>query len=316
MGFIMLAAAFAGLFAYAVSLCIICKKNEAKLKLRCRLEKLAGSDGSKAVKPRSSGRKRSTYASAELKSGLFSGAGEKLSLAGLNLRAEEYVAIRIVAAVGVPIVVFAVGRNIFAALGTAVIGAVVPPFAVSIRIKRRTALFETQLMDAMIIISNCLRAGFTFQQAMESVVEGMREPLSNEFGKALREIKLGIPLDKALQDMVTRVKNDDLGLLVSAVLIQKQVGGNLSEIIDNIAGTIKERIGLRGRVRVLTSSGKTSGLVVGLMPVFLLVILMVINPTYAGIFFTTTAGAVMLVIAAVMEIAGFCVIRKIVNIKF
>jgi tight adherence protein B len=193
---------------------------------------------------------------------------------------------------------------------------VIPPLLVSSARKRRLALFEKQLGDALGIIGNSLRAGFTFQQAMESISNEMAEPISKEFGKTLREMRLGVPMETAMDNFVRRMCNDDLGMIVSAVLIQRQVGGNLADIVDSISVTIRDRLKIKGDVKVLSASGRISGMVIGLLPVFLIGVLSLLNPNYIMAFFDTTLGMVLISLAGMMEIIGFLFVRKIVNIKF
>lgn len=290
--------------------------NKGRLKLQKRLSELTADSVQKPVKPK----KKELRFSSKIAS-LFGGNTLKkieneLALAGILLKAEEFVVIMVITALLLPLLGFLISGNLFVALGIAIFGTLVPPLIVSKHKKKRMMLFETQLTDALAVISNCLRAGFTFSQALESIVSEMPDPISKEFGKALREVQLGIPMETALQHMQGRLRHDDLGLLVSAVVIQRQVGGNLAEILDNIGGTIKERLRIRGEIKVLTSSGRTSGMVIGLLPVFLLAVLMVLNPSYVSMFFTTTLGLIMLCVAVAMEITGFLIVRKIVNIKF
>ena len=242
----------------------------------------------------------------------------QLESAGILLRAEEFIlAWGAVTVLPAGLMLF-LGAPPVTAFAVAACGAAVPPLFVSSARKRRLMLFEKQLGDALGVISNCLRAGFTFQQAMESISAEMAEPISKEFGKTLREMRLGVPIEDAMNGMVKRMQNDDLGMLVSAVLIQRQVGGNLSDIIDNISVTIRDRLKIKGEIKVMSASGRISGMVIGLMPVFLVVILMILNPPYILSFFNAPYGIgyIMLGIAGFMELTGFLIVQKIVNIKF
>ncbi|MDR3643746.1 MAG: type II secretion system F family protein, partial [Clostridia bacterium] len=211
---------------------------------------------------------------------------------------------------------YLISGDVLVCFAAAAVCVVLPPFFLSSKKRKRMQLFETQLSDALTVIGNSLRAGFTFQQAMESIVNDMPDPIAKEFGRALREMKLGLPLDRALLNLSERLRHDDLDLLVSAVVIQRQVGGNLADILDNIADTIRDRLKLRGKIKVLTASGRVSGLVIGLLPVFILVFLMIINPDYVRMFFTTPIGIAMMIVALVLESIGFIVVRKVVDIKF
>lgn len=247
-------------------------------------------------------------------------AGSKLSAqleaSGILLRAEEF----ILAWGGATLVpaglVLFFGGSPVTAFALAAGGAIIPPLIVSFARKRRLALFEKQLGDALGIIGNCLRAGFTFSQAMESISKEMADPIAKEFGKSLREMALGVSMEDSMNNLVARMQNEDLGMLVSAVMIQRQVGGNLADIIDNISVTIRDRLKIKGEVKVMSASGRISGMVIGLLPVFLIAVLMILNPSYIMVFINTTLGIIMLCIAGFMELIGFLFVQKIVNIKY
>jgi tight adherence protein B len=176
--------------------------------------------------------------------------------------------------------------------------------------------FEKQLPDALTIMSNSLRAGFSFQTAVDNIANELPDPISREFRRVSREAHLGMPLEESLNRLVERTGNEDLELIVSAVAIQRQVGGNLAEVLDNISGAIRQRIKLRGEIKTLTASGTISGYIVGLLPVLLMLIMMVINPGHVEMFFKTRIGNILLIVAVVMETTGFIFVRKIINVKF
>jgi tight adherence protein B len=239
-----------------------------------------------------------------------------LSLAAIPLRAEEFLVIWGIAALVPAGLVALFNFNIFVCIALVAAGVAVPPFLLQSAWRKRMSLFDKQLIDALAIIGNCLRAGFSFNQAIESIAQEMPDPIAKEFAKTIREIRLGFPMEKALINMMERLDNNDLELIVSAVLIQRQVGGNLSEILDTIANTIKDRLKIKGEIKVLTATGRTSGMVVGMLPVFLMGVLMVINPGYVSMFFNSAIGIAMLIFAAIMETTGFLIVKKIVNVKF
>ena len=197
-----------------------------------------------------------------------------------------------------------------------VLGAVLPPVYIQKQKKKRMIQFENQLGDVLAIVSNCLRSGLTFQQAMENIAKEMPDPIAREFGRAVREIKYGNTVEKALHNMTVRIKSADLMLTVSAVLIQRQVGGNLSEVLDNISETIKERLKIKDEIRVLTATGRISGTVIGMLPVGIGVILLLLNPDYITLFFETSMGKMLLVLAGVLELIGFLFVKKIVTVKY
>ena len=198
----------------------------------------------------------------------------------------------------------------------AVVGAALPIIYVKIKKGKRIKAFEAQLGDTLIMMCNGLRSGFSFQQAMENVANDMPAPIGMEFGRVCNEIRYGATMEEALNNMADRVKSPDLMLVVSAVLIQRTTGGNLSEILSTISNTIRERIKIKGEINSITAQGRMSGLIIGSLPICIAAILMVVNPEYMTTFFTTTAGNIMLIVSVVMEILGFFAIRKVVSIEY
>jgi tight adherence protein B len=166
------------------------------------------------------------------------------------------------------------------------------------------------------MMCNGLKSGFSFQQTMENVASDMPAPIGVEFGRVCNEIRFGATLDDALNNMLERVKSPDLMLVVSAVLIQRTTGGNLSEILSTISETIRDRIKIKGEISSITAQGRMSGMIIGALPICIAAILMVVNPDYMSTFFTTTAGNIMLAVSVVMEVLGFFAIRKVVTIEY
>ena len=140
--------------------------------------------------------------------------------------------------------------------------------------------FNKQLPDTITLIANALRAGSSFLQAIELVVRESRPPVSTEFGRVIREVNLGLPFEQALENMVRRVRSDDLELMATAISIQHQVGGNLAEILDSIAYTIRERVRIKGEIRTLTAQQRLSGYVVGFLPIALAGFLFIAAPNF------------------------------------
>jgi tight adherence protein B len=240
----------------------------------------------------------------------------ELSLAGIRLRAEEFITIWALSAFLPTGITLLLGVDWTVALGLLILGIALPYVFVRGAKAKRLALFEQQLSDALVIMGNCLRTGLSFQQAINSIARDMPEPISKEFSRVSKEVQLGVTLDKALENMVERLGSKDFMLIVAAVLIQRQVGGNLSEILDGISDTIRERIKIKASLKVLTATGRTSGFIIGLLPVFLMLVLMLINPPYIRSFFESTLGIALLCIAGGLEVIGFLIVKKVVNIKF
>jgi tight adherence protein B len=240
---------------------------------------------------------------------------DELYVAGIALRAEEFILLWILAAFALPLLVLFFGANPIVCVGLVIVGAAAPIAYVRFKHQKQLGKIDKQLIDAVAIIGNSIRAGMSFQAAMQSIAEDMEPPISKEFARVGRETKLGMPLETSFDRMITRTGNKDLELICNAVIIQRQIGGNLADVLDNISETISERIRLRGEIKTMTASGTLSGYIIGALPIFILLILMFINPEYINMFFTTSAGRVMLIISAVMETIGFLIVRKIVNIK-
>ena len=251
-----------------------------------------------------------------------------LARADLQLRPSEYLAIRTAAVLGAPLVVFVLGRTIlpgldnpFAWLAALLVGWWLPRFIVSRRKGKRLQAFNDHLADTITLVANALRAGASFLQAIELVVRETQPPISTEFNRVIREVNLGLPFEQALNNMVRRVRSDDLELMTTAISIQHQVGGNLAEILDSIAFTIRERIRIIGEIRVLTAQQRMSGYVVAGLPIGLVLILSVIAPSFMQPMFGPPLivgiplGVIMLAIGGFMMLVGFLAIRRIVDIE-
>jgi len=181
--------------------------------------------------------------------------------------------------------------------------------------KKRQKLLEGQIVEALTLISSSLKAGYSFIQSMEMVAREIPPPLGQEFAQTLHEMSLGATVDDALQEMSRRAAMDDLDLVVTAVLIQRQVGGNLTEVLDNIALTIRERIRIRGEIKTLTAQGRISGWIIGLLPIFIAGAILLINPGYISPLFRHPFGILAICLGLLGQVLGILVIRKIVDIE-
>lgn len=180
---------------------------------------------------------------------------------------------------------------------------------------RRMKAFSDQLGDAISMMSNALKAGFTFQQAMDLIAKEMPDPISGEFRKAIQEIQLGVPIEVGLENLAKRVENADFDLLVTAVVIQRQVGGNLSQIMNTIGETIRERIKLKGEIKSLTAEGVMSGWMLGGMPIAMVFLIKIINPSYFEPLLKAEFGKYIIIFAIISEIIGGLIIKKLVDLK-
>jgi tight adherence protein B len=191
----------------------------------------------------------------------------------------------------------------------------VSAFFLRFRQSRRSRAFNNQLGDTITLLSNALKAGYSFAQALNSVAKNASPPISEEFTRATREIALGIGVDEALNHMVQRNKSEDFDLLVTAVQIQRVVGGNLAEILDTIAYTIRERVRIQGEIRTLTAQARISGIIITGLPFAVAGMLAVISPSYFGPMLSEDLGHIMIGIGVFMIAIGAAAIQKIVKIE-
>jgi tight adherence protein B len=208
---------------------------------------------------------------------------------------------------------FFVGAVLGLVAGFAALSA--PRFIVRILKQRRLIRFNQQLVEALMTMSNALKAGFSIIQAFESVVKEEQNPIAQEFGLFLRQTRIGVRFDDALREMEERVGSDDLTLTIRAIETARQTGGNLTEVFERIAATIRERVRIEGRIRSLTAQGRLQAVVVGAVPLLLLFAMTMLDPKMMIGFMTSGVGISLLVFAGILEIVGALVIRKIVQIN-
>lgn len=241
----------------------------------------------------------------------------QLSQADIPLRAEELILFCFLGGLFTGMLLYLLTSAAMMFILGFISGSLLIPVLIIRRAKaRRAASFNQQLAGALSTMANSLRVGFSLFQAMKSLSEEMPPPLSVEFKRTLQEINLGTQTDLALQNMCHRIKSDDLELVVMAIIIQRQVGGNLAEVLDNIAHTITERVKIQREVKTLTSQGRISGIIIGLLPIFLAGAIYMINPGYMGAFFTDPIGYILIGMGLFSQIIGIMFIRKIVNIEW
>ena len=200
-------------------------------------------------------------------------------------------------------------------LALAAAGWLIPGLVLKENINKRLRTINSQLGDTIAILSNAMKAGHSFFQAVDSVTREMKGPVADEFAKVQKEISLGVNTETALENMVSRVGSDDLELMVIAVLIQRQIGGNLSEVLDNISDTIRQRIRTKGEIKTLTAQGRMSGIIIALLPFILAAIVSTISPDQMMTLVTAPLGKVLIAVALLMETVGIIFVRKIINIE-
>lgn len=242
---------------------------------------------------------------------------EQLARADLKITPAEYGFLHIVSVV----VFFLVGTFVIfgtpiLGIATAMAGFFAPRIYVGFRKGKRLSMFENQLPDTLGMWVNGLRSGYSVMQAMEAIASEGPEPTATEFKRVVQEIQLGIARDEAFDHMLNRLPSEDLDLIITAVNIQQEVGGNLAEILDIISHTIRERIKLKGEIRVLTAQGRVTGYIIGGLPVLLAVFLYLISGDYMGrMVENRTCGWPMLGCGASLIGLGTAAIQKIVDIQ-
>jgi len=248
-----------------------------------------------------------------------SGIARDLARADIKMKPGEYIALIIIMILfSGSLAYFFGGRNIIFTLLGAFAGYWLPRFYVRRLQNQRLTNFNNQLADMLNLMVNGLRAGYSTMQAMEAVSKEMPPPISDEFRRVVQEMQIGIPMADALDNLYRRVPSDDLDLIIAAINVQREVGGNLAEILDTISYTIRERGRMKGEMRVLTSQVVCSGRVLALMPFFIAIILWLVNRPYMMQFFnpgTRIFGITMLVIGALMIASGYYVMMRIANIE-
>lgn len=236
--------------------------------------------------------------------------------AGIPLKGEEYLTIWLILIILLPGVLYLISLSPWAIPIGMLLGIILPRIYLKQKQDARLQALNGQLGDALVTMANGLRAGFGFQQAMDSVKRELPDPIAGEFAWTLRETNLGSSHEEALVNLGQRVGSDDLDMIITGIIIQRQVGGNLAEILDNISGTIRERSRIKREIKVLTAQGRLSGLVIGLLPLVLIAVMLLINPDYFNVMVKDLRGIVMLGAAVVMEIIGFTLINKIIDIDW
>lgn len=261
------------------------------------------------------------------KRGLAGSIRAQLRKADLKLTVTEYLLLHVVLSFGLGALGLLVRGVVAGGLGF-IGGFFLPRIYVSIRQAKRLRDFNNQLSDILNLWVNSLRAGYSIPQAMEAVAREAPPPASIEFKRVVAEISIGIPMETALNNMLSRIASEDLDLVFTAVNIQREVGGNLAEILETISETIRQRVRIKGEIRTLTASGRTTGTVIGAMPIILSIFLYLINPNYMGqLFFGPEKGGAfipglpipcgwpMIGLGLGMMAIGLAIINRIVDIE-
>ncbi len=250
-------------------------------------------------------------------SDLFTNLSRDLARADLKLRPAEYIAVMVISIIISGVIGFIISSSLIFAFIGMVVGAFLPRMYVKRQEKNRLKKFDNQLSDMLNLMVNGLRAGFSTLQAMEAVSRELPPPINEEFHRVVQEMQLGIMMEDALDHLLRRINSEDLDLVITAINVQREVGGNLAEILDSISFTIRERVRIKGEIQALTAQGRATAWVISAMPIALTALLFLINRSYIMQFFnpeTRSCGIPIIVLAAVMIITGFIATQKIVDI--
>jgi len=244
---------------------------------------------------------------------------EQLQRADLKLRTSEFFMIQIgstVVLVLISLIRFGLPLGgLIQMIVFGFVGYLIPGFYVRYRIGHRLKAFDTQLGDTLTLLSNALKAGYSFAQAIDTVAKNAVPPIADEFGRAVREMNLGGSPDEALQNITKRIASADFDLVATAYSIHRTVGGNLAEILDNIAYTIRERVRIKGEIATLTAQARASGTLITFLPLVLALFMYFVTPTYFRPMFENFIGWVLIAIGVFMIFIGNLIIRRVVAIE-
>jgi tight adherence protein B len=238
----------------------------------------------------------------------------ELEAAGVSLRSGEFVVASAVACLVFGLLAAALLRSWVLALVLAGVGAAFPTILLRSALSKRADRLREQLPDVLTIMASSLRAGHSFLQSLDSVAKEIAQPAAAEFQRVVAEIRLGRPAEDALEALAERVGSPDFKWAVLAVNIQREVGGNLAEILDTVADTLRERAMLRRQIKVLTAEGRLSAWVLGLLPFGIALYMFAVNPDYISLLWHNTYGIIMLIVAGCLLVAGVLWMKKIVDI--
>jgi tight adherence protein B len=235
--------------------------------------------------------------------------------AGSSMSPEQFLAYRLLSAVSFSLLMLILQVHWVVAVMGLTIGFLLPGLVMSRRRKKRLQALPLQLIDALGMMANSMRAGFSFMQVMQLVGKEMPSPIGPEFERAVREAGLGVPLEKVFEDMVSRMPNKELEVALEAIIAQRRSGGNLAELLETMEDTIRGRVRIMGELNTLTSQGKLSSLVITLLPIGLGFYLFVVDPEYFSPLIHHPMGIAMLVLAGLLVLIGWIAIQKILRIE-
>lgn len=256
--------------------------------------------------------------------GFTRGIKARIAKSDVKLRVSEYIALRLLFAGAAGFLSYLIFDNILVVgIVGAIVGSFIPTIYLNYSARRRLRAFEDQLSQTLNLWVNALRSGYSVLQSMEAIATELPPPVSVEFERVVQEVRLGLSVPQALNNMERRVPSEDLDLVITAVNIQREVGGNLAEILDTISFTIRERVRIKGEIRTLTAQGRLSGWIISLLPMALAFILLAINAQYMSQLWIREdpmvgpipCGWIVIAVGLIMMAIGIYVIQRIVDIE-
>jgi tight adherence protein B len=241
---------------------------------------------------------------------------QKLRRAGMSIKGSEFVTLHIISVVLITLIVNYITKSLPITFLAAMLMIFIPFLFINFKTGQRIKKFNEQLPDTLQLIEGSLKAGYSLNQSIGMVVNETKPPMSDEFRMTLGEIRMGLPEKEAMDNMALRIKSDLFNWVVMAINIQRDVGGNLAEVMDIIANTIREKDRILRQIRSLTAEGKLSAYILIGLPIILAGVLAMLNRSYISVLYTTSMGIVILVFAIVLMIAGIIWILRIIKIDY
>ena len=318
-----LAAALSIMMAILLFAMLLASGGATREMVRGRLEGIIAGGGVSVVEASAEAALREDNTKAGLLQQLLSGAWlgkiqEELHRADSQLQPADFIAIRTALAVvgfTIPLVFLGGALGLVAAIIVAAIGFQVPKKWISNRSAARSKKLEEQLPEALTLIANSLKSGFGLLQSLSLAAEQLEHPISTELATTIHEMSVGSSAEEALTNLSERVGNYDLDLVVTAILVQRSVGGSLAEILSTVAETMRERVRIRGDILTLTSQQRLTGMVVGGLPIVVGGLFLIVSPDYIMLLFTENVGRMLLVAAVVLELIGMFIMNRILAIE-
>jgi len=241
---------------------------------------------------------------------------QELKNSSVPLTGGEYIILQVFMLIFFSLVALVLSHLTFAVMFLPLLSLILPRLYITRSRNKKVSQFNSQLADVLLTLANSLKAGFSLFQALEMASQEMPDPISSELRMTLKEMTFGESTEVALIHLTERVKSSDLDLMITSILIQRQIGGNLAEILIGIHHTIQERLRIQGEVRSLTAQGRLSGNIIGALPFLIGLVITAMQPSYLSALFHSNIGIIMVVCGLVLQAIGFIAIKRIVNIKY